>query len=162
MTSLLVSKEHPELALAALHHDDAETFTSDINAPLKHFLYVKINGEFLPFSEIEDRLLRVIYTALDIAYPTAEEWKIIKAADRAVLKIEAEYLMPKFKVPWVGDSIPLEMSRFEWDSSLNVFKGWEASYYDEEDKRRATILCSEICQDFLNRHEMLKLDPKTF
>ena len=79
---------HPELDLAALHHDSHEAYACDIPRPLKQLLKPS-------YSEVTDRLDRAIAAAFAIEWPESgsSEQRSIKAADDAVFIIEAEELL---------------------------------------------------------------------
>lgn len=100
--SFLVSCQlDDDLALAGLLHDAAEAYLPDIAAPIKG--RVSIDG--VPFDVVEARLLRVIFEALNVAWPTAEGWAAIKHADRVLLAWEARDLMDICDPVW-GHGLP--------------------------------------------------------
>lgn len=81
--------EGEPLELAALLHDAAEAYLGDIARPWKQALRVQYSdGHSETIKEAEERLLRVIFDALRVPWPTAVQWKMIKDADTAVLVAE--------------------------------------------------------------------------
>ncbi len=76
---------HPDLALAALHHDSHEAYACDIPKPLKRLLEPR-------YSQITDRLDQAIATALELPILDLEDQRArpIKDADDAMLVLEAE------------------------------------------------------------------------
>lgn len=90
----LVERLAPDLALAALHHDSAEAYIGDIASPVKGALYVSLPDGFVPIAEAEATLLRVIFSALQVPWPTEAGWQVIRTADQRVLVTEARSLMP--------------------------------------------------------------------
>ena len=77
-----------DLALAALHHDSHEAYTCDVPRPLKRLLDPG-------YSKITDGLDRAIATKLEVELPPkgTADGDLVKAADDAVLRIEAEILL---------------------------------------------------------------------
>jgi 5'-deoxynucleotidase YfbR-like HD superfamily hydrolase len=89
---LVVEAGHPNLALAALHHDSHEAYLCDIPSPLKR----KISAETEVYDEACKTLDRVIAEEFDFEWPEqgSEEKAIIKHADNQALLIEATRLLP--------------------------------------------------------------------
>ncbi len=101
MVSELVESVAPHLALAALHHDSAEAYLSDICSPTKEFLFFHYENyagvqQVDSFHEVENRVEAAIFKALDIPALMPGDRAVIKAADRAALRLEAEHLMHAF------------------------------------------------------------------
>jgi uncharacterized protein len=88
---LVVEAGHPELALAALHHDSHEAYLCDIPTPLKR----KISAA----TDVYDKACRVldlvIADAFGFEYPEkgSQEQRVIKQADRQALLMEAVRLL---------------------------------------------------------------------
>ncbi len=108
-----VSLTHPELELAALHHDSAEAYIGDIARPLKRSLLVDTSQApshvmaWLTYPSasikvVEAHLLRIIFDALKISWPDHEGWKVIHSADNAVLMTEHRDCMPKHGAAFAG------------------------------------------------------------
>ncbi|MGD9552538.1 MAG: hypothetical protein AB7V60_05500 [Candidatus Caldatribacteriota bacterium] len=74
------------LQMLMLLHDAAEAYISDIAKPIKPFL--------TDFKEIENRIQKVIYTALNIMPPDELEERLIKDIDTIMLVTEGKALMP--------------------------------------------------------------------
>jgi uncharacterized protein len=89
---LVVEAGHPELALAALHHDSHEAYLCDVPSPLKS----KISADTDVYDEACKTLDRAIAEAFGFALPVAgsQEQRIIKHADRRTLLMEAARLLP--------------------------------------------------------------------
>ncbi len=101
MVSEIVEAVAPHLALAALHHDSAEAYLADICSPTKQFLWLHYENyagvqQVDSFHEVEDRVEAAIFKALDIPALMPGDRAVIKAADRAALRLEAEHLMHAF------------------------------------------------------------------
>lgn len=120
--ALAVEQMAPDLALLALHHDDAEAYLGDIARPWKRNLFVpavptltaEVESEEVAAAagfphgyritelrsaqsvdDVEERVRAVILDALGVRVPAAEAWDVIRVADNRVLQAEAETLMPK-------------------------------------------------------------------
>lgn len=91
----------PELRLAALHHDDHESYVGDLPTPLKNAL-----GEV--YYEITGKLDKAIGTALDID-PSLFHHPMVKEADALALFLEAEQFKPSKGVHWAGRPDVVEM-----------------------------------------------------
>jgi hypothetical protein len=76
--ALAVEQMAPDLALLALHHDDAEAYLGDIARPWKRNLWVTQQDDDATVDEVEEGVRDVI-----------------RVADNRVLQAEAETLMPK-------------------------------------------------------------------
>jgi 5'-nucleotidase len=89
---LVVEAGHPELALAALHHDSHEAYVCDIPSPLKS----KISADTDVYDEACKTLDRVIADAFGFGWPEqgSLEQRVIKQADRQALLVEATRLLP--------------------------------------------------------------------
>ncbi len=84
--SLLVASYLPrEIRLEALLHDAAEAYILDVPSPLKALL--------LNYKMIEKDFESAIHVALGLKKLSANEKKVIKAADRVALATEADALM---------------------------------------------------------------------
>ena len=92
--SLYVSYCLPErLQMAGLLHDAAEAILSDIISPMKQHMD--------SFRELEQAWLVEIFDALDVPWPSQDEWQHIKFADDHLLVLEAEQLMVSKGKDWV-------------------------------------------------------------
>ena len=87
-----------ENALAALLHDAAEAYLSDIPRPIKKLLPL--------YQELEDSILNAIFYKFglgqDIDY-NSSYYQDIKDADNTQLKTEAKYLLSSQGKDWIGD-----------------------------------------------------------
>ncbi len=83
---------HPELALAALHHDSHEAYLCDIPKPLKR----KISAITDAYERVCDEFDIVIAGAFSFELPKkgSSEEAAIKSADKHALLIEATRLLP--------------------------------------------------------------------
>jgi len=85
----VVKREWPENAKAALLHDAAEAYTGDIIRPIKGD--VTYQGQ--PFYELEEKILRHIFRALSVPWPTESGWTLINEVDRGMVMREGAALM---------------------------------------------------------------------
>lgn len=90
VSQLVVDGGHPELGLAALHHDSHEAYVCDIPAPLKRKL--QDAGDIL-YEQVCADLNRAIAQRLKIAHLAPADEEVIKAADNKALMIEAAELL---------------------------------------------------------------------
>jgi uncharacterized protein len=88
----LVEAGHPELALAALHHDSHEAYLCDIPSPLKR----KISADTDVYDEACKTLDRVIADAFGFEWPEhgSPGQRALKRADEQALLMEAARLLP--------------------------------------------------------------------
>lgn len=89
---LVVEAGHPELALAALHHDSHEAYVCDIPTPLKR----KIAEATDVYDRACDVLDLAIAEAFGFEWPEqgSPEQRAIKIADNQALLMEAARLLP--------------------------------------------------------------------
>lgn len=93
----------PVLALAALHHDDAEAFLADIARPLKLLLQPT-------YGELTDRMDAAIRTALGSVWPLEGiKAREVKEADNWALLLEARYLLPSRGRHWGAQASAWEL-----------------------------------------------------
>ena len=78
---------------AALLHDAAEAYLLDQPAPVKDEVYYRIDRVFVPYRDVERRVLAAICTALGVELADVES-PAIKQADRMMLRAELEQLKP--------------------------------------------------------------------
>ena len=116
----LVERMCPHLAFAALHHDSDEAYLSDVPTPIKKSLIVAgFEGADRAFADAEADVYAAIAEALRIPALSERDHAVIKAADLAALRYEAEYLitlpaddtvrligLPM--IPWYGGMSPLD------------------------------------------------------
>ncbi len=75
----------PEMQLYCLLHDAAETYISDVPAPIK---------EHLPeFNTIEKNIMEAVHTAFNLPQPGEIEQKIMDKIDKIMLVTEARILL---------------------------------------------------------------------
>ena len=92
VAGLVEAGEHPEFALAALHHDSHEAFACDLPTPLKRRIDAESGGYY-------ERLCESLDTAIDAAFEIegvrgdAVAAGVIKAADERALLIESRELL---------------------------------------------------------------------
>lgn len=98
---------HGELALAGLHHDDAEAYLGDVPRPLKLLL-----DELAPgvLRGLESRMDAAIYSALSGGAGWAWDLgdyhhDLVKAADAWALLTEARHLLPSRGRGWSEDGL---------------------------------------------------------
>jgi uncharacterized protein len=90
----------PVVAMAGLHHDDAEAYLGDVARPLKIAL-----GE--GYRALGRQMHAVICNAVEIAYPGADGWQAVLDADMWALAVEARCLMQSRGVGWHGLPSPV-------------------------------------------------------
>lgn len=78
----------PRMQLHGLLHDAAEAYIDDLPSPVKHIPEIHA-----VIKQLEDKLMRAIYIALDVELPTEEEEKIVKIADKNQQAVEAYNFM---------------------------------------------------------------------
>ncbi len=106
----LVERLAPELALAALHHDDAEAYLADVAHPVKRFLWfdAEIEGtvEHHAFRNVERKLDLAIATALGLDHHQLFH-PVITTADHHALRLEWDALMlPLPAGSWLNEIAP--------------------------------------------------------
>ena len=109
---------HPELALAALHHDSHEAFTADIPSPLKRKLRDEDNHVY---DGVRDALDLVIAEHFGFAAPKkgSEAARIIKRADEQARVMEARGVFPA-AAPSIESAVSLTASDLESLDELDV------------------------------------------
>ena len=78
-----------QVALIGLMHDATEAYLPDIARPIKGSILVDLGDEKVSFREAEDRLMKVIGSALDLPKLSTELYAQVKRADDVVLVTEA-------------------------------------------------------------------------
>lgn len=81
-----VEQNYPlKVQIYCLLHDAAEAYVTDLIRPIK---------QYIPkYQEIEDTFLKAIFTHFELGEPTAEEWKMVKFVDDAILEYDLVYLL---------------------------------------------------------------------
>jgi hypothetical protein len=94
-------------AMCALMHDAAEAYTPDIVAPIK--------PSIPEFRDIENRLMRVIRSALAFPTPTPADARLVKLADTRILLNERDAVLPSHRagVDWGIAAGPLPGVKIE-------------------------------------------------
>ncbi len=90
VSRLVEEAGHPNLALAALHHDSHEAFACDVPSPLKHKM--KDEGETV-YAEVCASLDGAIALSLGIPKLSDEDEAALKWADHKALMMEAAELL---------------------------------------------------------------------
>lgn len=96
-----------------LMHDAAETYINDITRPVK---YIK---EFQPIREVEDSILKVIFSKYNISYPLSDK---LKKLDRRICITEANKLMIGGTKDWYELYEPLDIVIDPWGFEESRFK----------------------------------------
>lgn len=78
-----------QAALIGLMHDATEAYLPDVARPIKESILIDLGEEVVSFREAEDRLMKVISTALELPSLSSELYPQIKRADDVVLITEA-------------------------------------------------------------------------
>jgi hypothetical protein len=82
-------------------HDAAETVLGDIVRPVKGRLCAWDDAQELRrIKEIEEQILRTIFIALEVEWPTDQEWEQISYIDNRMVMTEGRDLMVKPPIPW--------------------------------------------------------------
>jgi hypothetical protein len=92
-------------------HDAAEAYLSDVGGPIKHRFHVQLADVFLPFADVEDRLLDVIAGAL--GFPPVR-YEDIRHADLTLLATEARDLLAVDATGWGVPQPPLAEPIVSW------------------------------------------------
>ena len=117
--------------LWALLHDAGEAFLPDVAAPIKPFTYFLVNGEYLPFAVVEDRILAALMPKFDL--PT-EMPPIVRYADMTMLATEKRDLMGT-ALEWsaldgLDPSGQIWLNDMEWRRSRqSVLREWEREFH---------------------------------
>lgn len=113
--SVMVAKRvekfrHRDLMLAALLHDAAEAYISDIPSPIKN-----IPGVRESIKTVETKLLQVIFASLEVEYPDDVYWRVIHDADMWCRAVEAHAFMSSRGKHWEGLPTPslIELQNFD-------------------------------------------------
>lgn len=89
---VMARQVEPDIAIHCLLHDAAEAYLGDIVMPVKRCLP--------QFAEIEERMLRVIYAALNVKWPSEEQQERVHVADLRMLATEKRQLLAKPDEVW--------------------------------------------------------------
>lgn len=131
--SVLVSEQvAPAHRRAALLHDAAEAYVSDIAAPWKGCVYIckKDSGVELmeTFKEMEHSVLERIFRALGVPWG-GDLPQEVKEADIRMVATEGRQLMPRWESAWSYDVEPYEevwITPVEPRKAFNIFMAaWE-------------------------------------
>lgn len=86
---------HPRVALAGLHHDDAEAYLNDVARPLKGLLHPAYRDLTIDMDAAITRAL-----GIETLLPGPEAASAIRAADEWALAAEAYHLLPSRGAGW--------------------------------------------------------------
>lgn len=112
--------------LHGLLHDATECYTGDLPGPLK-----KVPTIRAIIKPLEEKIDRVIHSALNVRYPTEDEHQFIKIADQIAQRIEGHAFMPSRGASWVSLPIVTLETLQEFDSpldSISVYKRFLSKY----------------------------------
>ncbi len=115
------------MVLPALLHDAAEAYISDIPSPIKN-----IPGVREAVKGVEDRLLRIVFQALNVEYPNDTQWAIIHDADMWCRAIEAHAFMSSRGKHWEGLPTPslIELQNFDPPKdAVTAYEEFKTYYY---------------------------------
>jgi hypothetical protein len=101
--SVLVSQVCP--TLEALLHDSAEAYLKDLPKPIKD------SPDFAAYKQIEERVLRTIYSAFNLTWPARPA---VKAADNRVVVTEIRDLLVNRNANEIPDAEPLAGPIEKW------------------------------------------------
>ena len=113
---------------AALLHDAAEAYISDIPSPIKN-----IPGVRESIKAVENKLLYVIFEALDVTPPDAEDWEVIHSADMWCRAIEAHAFMSSRGRHWNGLPNPSLIELQQFDQAKDAVTAYQEfkQYYED-------------------------------
>jgi hypothetical protein len=97
------------LKLKTLLHDAAEYLLQDITRPFKAALWVDLAPDrMVAYRNHEMHTLRIIFQALGVAWPTDEEWGIIRGIDNRIVMTELRDLLSDPPAAWGVDATAYE------------------------------------------------------
>jgi hypothetical protein len=118
---------YPDDFLIQMHcllHDASEAYIGDVVRPLKIS-----QPDYL---KLEDNTMLVIYRALDLPYPTQEQFSVIKYIDNAVLLAEARDLITGGGKDWdMVSGIPWKEPIIPWAPRTANFNFLNSFYWLE-------------------------------
>lgn len=125
--SVVVSLHVPRsMKMAALLHDAAEAYLFDACRPIKDFIRFSIRPgcqaavESMHYRELV--VLRTIFEALGVRWPTPDEWGTIMDKDNAALMAEARDLLGPPPEPWGhGHALPFPVVPVDWRRARELF-----------------------------------------
>lgn len=127
---------HPEVALAALHHDSAEAYLGDVGTPLKRLLGKE-------YDRLSNQMDNAIAEALGITIYHPQHLAI-EAADAWALAAEAHYMMRSEGFGWPGEEL------FEPNGDKLGF--WRIVGRNKADEETPM----EVAERFVDTHHLLK------
>lgn len=110
---------NPRMMFHGLMHDAAEAFISDIPSPIKRI--PEIHDKIV---ELEDKILRCIYTACGVTMPDEKEVEIVHKADMDQRSIEAYNFMYSRGKDWGLPSVTFEKLQ-EFEAPMTNVKAYD-------------------------------------
>jgi len=95
-----------EKPIYGLLHDAAEAYVGDMSRPFRHLLQRKYKCDI---GEVENNILKKLYEKIDVPFPNADDWKMVKLADNMALYMEANIFLNKLIKEWKFELTKEEM-----------------------------------------------------
>lgn len=120
--------ESERVQFYGLLHDAPEAYITDVPSPLKRHLP--------GFRAIEDDIQNAVWAAFDVEPPSADEYRAVKRADRALGQYELPELFPQQH--WDGERPDLDYD-LRADARFDVPRRFEAKANDLADRVGASV-----------------------
>lgn len=122
--SVMVAAKVPDrLAMAALLHDAGEVYLFDACRPIKPYIRFWFSDGSETMEEREAVVLRTVFEALGVAWPSQVDWAFIKNADNRALMTEKRDLLGPEPAAWAckDEPYPDPVIPLGWRDARAVF-----------------------------------------
>lgn len=122
--SVMVAAKVPErLALAALLHDAGEVYLFDACRPIKSYIQFQFGDGAESMEQREEMVLRTVFEAFAVAWPSKMDWAFIKNADNRALMTEKRDLLGPEPAAWAckDEPYPEPIIPLGWRDARAVF-----------------------------------------